>query len=186
MIAANAVISTRSPRRPPLSVPLLAARVPDVEASSARSLHPSAGRRIAPLSPDTLRSMAAGLAAPLTGDELRAPAGQDRSFTRLLSTEAYEAWLIAWSPASALDLHDHGGSHGALHVVRGRLAERYADRSEPDRVRTRRLRAGSGIHVPSTRIHEVWNPSSSVAVSVHVYSPPLADMTFYPATGARA
>ena len=128
--------------------------------------------------------MAAGLAAPLTGDELRVPAGQDRSFVRLLSTEAYEAWLIAWSPAGALDLHDHGGSHGALHVVRGRLAERYADRSDAARVRTRRLRAGRGVHVPATRIHEVWNPGSSVAVSVHVYSPPLADMNFYDRAGA--
>ena len=38
---------------------------------------------------------------------------------------------------------------------------------------------GDVLDVPPNRIHEVWNPGSTVAYSVHVYSPPLTDMEFF-------
>ena len=59
----------------------------------------------------------------VTGAELPLAAGQPRQFARLLATQQYEAWLIAWAPADGLQLHDHGGSAGAIHVAQGRLAQ---------------------------------------------------------------
>lgn len=128
---------------------------------------------------DVLSAIAAGLARSMTGTELRLAPGQGRAYARLLVTPQYEAWLIAWAPAGALDLHDHGGSEGAVHVAGGRLTEAYADPASVGVLRTRVLTAGVGVDVPARRVHEVWNPGPGVALSVHVYSPPLTSMTFF-------
>lgn len=137
-----------------------------------------------PLVPlEALALIAAGLATSVADTELRVTEGADRAFVRLLETEAYEAWLIAWGPTGALELHNHGGSHGAIQVVTGCLAECYTDEPLADPVRTRSLRPGTGIRVPARRIHEVWNPGPRHSLSVHVYSPPLAEMTFFERAG---
>jgi len=128
---------------------------------------------------DVLSTIAAGLARSVTGSELPLAPGQGRAYARLLATPQYEAWLIAWAPAGGLELHDHGGSHGAVHVARGRLRETYVDPGSAGALRTRSLVAGAGIEVPAPRVHEVWNPGPDRALSVHVYSPPLTSMTFF-------
>ncbi len=48
---------------------------------------------------EVLGDIAAGLAAAVTGDEVRIEPGQLRGFVRLLETQSYEAWLIAWAPS---------------------------------------------------------------------------------------
>jgi len=105
--------------------------------------------------------------------------GDLRRFARLLHTPAYEAWLIAWEAAADLELHDHGGSRGAFHVIKGPLVEAHTDLADPAPLRTLPIGTGEGRQVPATRIHRVWNPGPRRAVSVHVYSPPLSSMTFY-------
>jgi predicted metal-dependent enzyme (double-stranded beta helix superfamily) len=92
---------------------------------------------------------------------------------------AYDAWLIAWGSTSVLQLHDHGGSFGVVHVVEGELVETYTDRRSRNPLRSRLVAAGDTLEVPSTCIHEVWNTHADPALSVHVYSPPLTTMTFY-------
>jgi hypothetical protein len=128
---------------------------------------------------DVLSAIAAGLARSVTGTELPLAPGQGRAYSRLLATPQYEAWLIAWAPAGGLELHDHGGSRGAVHVAQGRLTEAYADPGSAGALRTRVLPAGLGVDVPAPRVHEVWNPGPGAALSVHVYSPPLTAMTFF-------
>jgi predicted metal-dependent enzyme (double-stranded beta helix superfamily) len=128
---------------------------------------------------DILSTIAAGLARAVTGAELSLAGGQQRAFVRLLAAPQYEAWLIAWAPAGGLALHDHGGSAGAVHVARGRLAETYLDAHDGDGLQDRTVPAGAGVAVPASRIHEVWNPGPALALSVHVYSPPLTSMTFF-------
>jgi hypothetical protein len=86
-------------------------------------------------------------------------------------------WLIHWGSGSGVDAHDHGGSGGALHVVRGELVERHHDHVVAPVVR--RLRARSTRTFPVGHVHEVHNRGRRTATSVHVYSPPLTDMTFY-------
>jgi len=135
---------------------------------------------------DVLFAIAAGLARSVTGTELPLAPGQGRAYARLLATPQYEAWLIAWAPAGGLDLHDHGGSEGAVHVARGRLTEAYADPASAGALRTRVLTAGVGVDVPAPRVHEVWNPGPGAALSVHVYSPPLTAMTFFDRTADGA
>jgi hypothetical protein len=102
-----------------------------------------------------------------------------RRFARLLHTPAYEAWLIDWETAADLELHDHGGSQGAFHVVEGVLVEAHTDLADPAPLRTLPIGTDEGRQVPATRVHRVWNPGPSRAVSVHVYSPPLRSVTFY-------
>ncbi len=124
-----------------------------------------------------LTSIATGLAAVVTPADL--DLDDDRAYLRLLTTDAYEAWLIAWAPGGSLDLHDHGGSAGAVAVVDGELLERYTDRLRPLPLRTNRVRARETLTVGPTRVHGMWNPGPTNALSVHVYSPPLSTMTFY-------
>lgn len=131
------------------------------------------------VSPAMLRSIAAGLAESVGAGTIAVDPGADRGFRRLLLTDVYEAWLIAWAPGGSLDLHDHGGSAGAVVVVEGELLERYTDWRRPLPLRTNRVRAHETLAVEPTRVHGVWNPGPAAAVSVHVYSPPLTAMTFY-------
>jgi hypothetical protein len=112
-------------------------------------------------------------------EEIEWQGGELRRFARLLRTPAYEAWLIAWDAAADLELHDHGGSQGAFHVVEGVLVEAYTDLADPLPLRTLPVGTGEERQVPVTRVHRVWNPWPGRAVSVHVYSPPLSSMTFY-------
>ena len=55
------------------------------------------------------------------------PAGgvpiDERWFTRLHGDDELDVWLISWVPDKSTELHDHGGSLGALTVVSGALAE---------------------------------------------------------------
>jgi hypothetical protein len=111
--------------------------------------------------------------------EIEWQASDLRRLARLLQTPAYEAWLIAWETAADLELHDHGGSQGAFHVVEGALVEAHSDLADPKPLRTLPIGTGEDRQVPATRVHRVWNPGPSPALSVHVYSPPLSSMTFY-------
>ena len=126
-----------------------------------------------------LRALALRLASAVRGDEVTIERGEERGFVRLLGTPTHEAWLIAWARTSGLDLHDHGGSAGSIVVVQGRLHEDYTDLDRPHGLRSRRLGAGRSFAVPASRAHEVTNPGTELALSVHVYSPPITSMTFY-------
>ncbi|MCU1450694.1 MAG: cysteine dioxygenase [Acidimicrobiales bacterium] len=102
-----------------------------------------------------------------------------RHHARLLVTDDYEAWLLGWAPGQHVGVHDHGDAAGALVVVEGELFE------ELPRARrsTRRLATGQASLVPPGQLHDVGNGSTSPALSIHVYSPPLSTMTFYDSAG---
>jgi hypothetical protein len=140
---------------------------------------------VLPPLPKLLADIAAGLACSIAAggqdefEEAEREDGDLRRFARLLHTPAYEAWLIAWEAAADLELHDHGGSQGAFHVVEGALVEAHSDLADRAPLQTLVLGPGEGRDVTPTRVHRVWNPGPARAVSVHVYSPPLTSMTFY-------
>jgi predicted metal-dependent enzyme (double-stranded beta helix superfamily) len=102
-----------------------------------------------------------------------------RSYERLtLDAEvsgAAEAWLITWPPHTGLGMHDHRGSEAVLAVVRSSLRERFVDERG---VSDRWLRPGSPVRLAGDHVHEVVNVGDDEAVSIHVYSPPLADADF--------
>jgi hypothetical protein len=159
-------------------------RSPSRAGAATRLLHPSGSDRVGSVAPDVLEALAIHLAMGVGFDDLAVDdadtsGGSSRRHRQLVLTPAYDAWLIAWGPSSLLELHDHGGSIGAVRVVRGELLEMYSDVVRPHPLRSRTVGRGSGFAVPATRAHEVWNPGPFDALSVHVYSPPLTAMTFF-------
>jgi Cysteine dioxygenase type I len=110
-----------------------------------------------------------------------------RWFTRIHGDDELDVWLISWVPGHPTELHDHGGSLGALTVVSGSLNE---FRWDGRRLRRRRLDAGDQAGFPLGWVHDVvWAPRpvpepvtafrARPTLSVHAYSPPLTAMSYY-------
>jgi hypothetical protein len=106
---------------------------------------------------------------------------RERTWRLLAGTPDYDAWLIAWPSGGTVDLHDHGGSRGALHVVHGALVETMPWRDESGRLTLTRLEVPVGVTraFGSGHVHDVRNEAPAHALSVHVYSPPLTSMLYY-------
>jgi predicted metal-dependent enzyme (double-stranded beta helix superfamily) len=106
-----------------------------------------------------------------------------RWYERIHVDGSYEVWLISWLPGQATGFHDHGGSAGAFGVVWGALEEH-----RPGAPGCRPATTAASITAGRVRsfgpefVHDVRNSSEAVAVSVHAYSPPLAQMSRYDLT----
>ncbi|OBK17479.1 cysteine dioxygenase [Mycobacterium asiaticum] len=118
----------------------------------------------------------------------------ERWFTRIHGDEELDIWLISWVPGHPTELHDHGGSLGALTVLSGSLSE---FRWDGRKLRRRRLDAGDQAGFPLGWVHDVvWAPrpvetpvrvmtpkaAIEPTLSVHAYSPPLTAMSYYEIT----
>ena len=104
----------------------------------------------------------------------------ERWYNRLYGDDELDIWLISWVPDKSTELHDHGGSLGALTVVSGALQE---TRWDGQGLRNRQLTAGDQAGFPLGWVHDVvWAPAPApvpVTLSVHAYSPPLTAMSYY-------
>ena len=108
----------------------------------------------------------------------------ERWFTRIHGDDELDVWLISWVPGRATELHDHGGSLGALTVLSGSLNEFRWDGLS---LRHRRLDPGDQAGFPLGWVHDVvWAPGPlsgpvrrQPTLSVHAYSPPLTAMSYY-------
>ncbi len=119
--------------------------------------------------------------APTTAIPWADPRQASRAYSLLELTDDLEIWAIHWPRDQGLELHDHGGSSGALWVVDGGLHEHTMG---PDgRESSHHIRAGSGVSFGPSHIHDVVNRHTAPATSVHAYAPPMASMTFYRAHG---
>jgi hypothetical protein len=136
------------------------------------------------------------------------PPTDERWYSRLYGDDELDIWLISWVPDRSTELHDHGGSLGALTVVSGALTE---TRWTGEALKRRRLRAGDQAAFPLGWVHDVvWAPSAAggrvatggsvsagrsvatggsvtvsaapITLSVHAYSPPLTAMSYYEVT----
>jgi hypothetical protein len=106
---------------------------------------------------------------------------QGRWYERVQAGDGWEAWLISWLPGQSTGFHDHGSSAGAFGVVWGGLDECVP--MEGSGTRVSRLGSGEVRAFGPHYVHDVRNcAGSSVAVSVHAYSPPLSSMTRYDQT----
>lgn len=76
----------------------------------------------------------------------------ERWYTRLHGDDELDIWLISWVPDRSTELHDHGGSIGALTVVSGALTE---TRWDGEALRRRSLSAGSQAAFPLGWVHDV-------------------------------
>ncbi len=106
-----------------------------------------------------------------------APGLRERRYELLELTDELEIWAIHWPQGQGLELHDHGGSVGALWVVSGSLEEHYLEGRGT--VGRRTLVTGGGAAFGPAYIHDVVNALAAPATSVHAYSPPMPSMTFY-------
>ena len=132
--------------------------------------HPSVS---APLDERTLATIADGLACADPAAFL--PSGDGRRWAQIASTSSYSAWVIAWPGGTGLGMHDHDGSAAAVRVVSGTLRERYV---QPGGIAVRWLTSPGVTLLAADHVHEVINVGADEAISVHVYSPPLADTSF--------
>jgi Cysteine dioxygenase type I len=133
-----------------------------------------------PLAPAALLAIARELARDAsTWRALARHHPDERWFVRLAEHHAYDVWLIGWDSHQGVDLHDHGGSAGALYVVEGELLERAGRRGDDGELLEQRLVAGTARAFGAGHVHRVVNPWAAVATSLHVYSPPLVRMDFY-------
>ena len=114
------------------------------------------------------------------------PPTDARWFTRLHADEELDVWLISWVPGHTTELHDHGGSLGALTVLSGALHE---FRWDGEQLRRRRLDAGDQAAFPLGWVHDVvgapvlaGSTAAAATLSVHAYSPPLTAMSYYEVT----
>ena len=185
-----------------MSVPLAAAAALRPRTiSSPSSSSPSSGPTRLRV-PDLLHATDRAADDVLSGrcDHLLPPGGipgSRRWFTRIHGDGELDVWLISWVPGHHTELHDHGGSLGALTVVSGSLNEfRWNGRD----LRCRRLDAGDQAGFPLGWVHDVvWAPRpvavpvsgppnagrgpARPSLSVHAYSPPLTAMSYYEITG---
>lgn len=99
---------------------------------------------------------------------------------RLLATERYEVWVIGWLCGQGVRMHDHGASAGVVVVTGGELTEVVpSGLAGSGHEAERALTPGQAWDVPVGAVHDVVNRSAEPATSIHVYSPPLTQMTYY-------
>jgi Cysteine dioxygenase type I len=103
----------------------------------------------------------------------------DRWYHRLAAEPDHEVWLLTWLPGQGTDLHDHGGSAGAFHVLSGSLIEDTVEPGGPARITAREFGEGAGRRFGARHIHRITNRSGRPAISVHAYGPALTTMTRY-------
>jgi mannose-6-phosphate isomerase-like protein (cupin superfamily) len=116
-----------------------------------------------------------------------AAAVSDRSWRIVAQTRDFDAWLIAWPGETTAELHDHGGSRGALHVISGSLVETVPWRDDRGVLTVARREVHSDVTLAfgAGHVHDVRNEALVPALSLHVYSPPLTSMIYYERSGDR-
>lgn len=140
--------------------------------ATARELHPSQARADRPVGIEALEAIALGLAA-VVGSPTHSPHRGEVHRHRVIATAAYDAWIVAVGPQTAIEPHDHDGSIGVIAVTDGRLLEFGSDDDGQRRSRLRHLVAGDRTTVGITHRHSLANPDVSPATTVQVFSPPL-------------
>ena len=104
-----------------------------------------------------------------------------RRWEIIAASDTFEAWVIVWPPGGSIELHDHGGSAGAVVVVDGQLLETSVAQAYSGELalRSTTLRPGSAISISDRHVHDIVNTGAHAAISIHIYSPRLSSMTYY-------
>ena len=98
----------------------------------------------------------------------------ERTYTQLWRTPYSEAYAIGWKQAGDTGFHDHDGSVGAVHVVRGTVAEEHIVlRPAGDWLARVEFTCGETFRFDGAHIHRMRHAAGDIALTVHVYSPPL-------------
>ena len=98
------------------------------------------------------------------------PNATQRTYACLHRDAQLDVWAIFWLPENDTGWHDHDTSSGAVHVIAGELEEHALLVAAPER-RTR-YGPGRAFTFGPSHIHRL-TCSSTRAISIHAYSPPL-------------
>ena len=130
------------------------------------------------LEAEQLRDLAADLAAETARwqPHVRHDPAQ-RIYHRLVQTADVTAYLICWMAGHDTGFHDHDGAAGAVHVIRGAVAEERLCLGGTPAIRS--ARAGEVFTFGTADIHRVRHVGTEPAVTIHVYSPMLKRMGAY-------
>jgi cysteine dioxygenase len=99
----------------------------------------------------------------------------------------FELLVLCWKPGHESTIHDHAGSLNAIRVYRGELTSRVftptasaPDGAGPvDLVAEERVQERGWTGVDRGGIHQLANTSDEHLVTVHVYAPPLTELTVF-------
>ena len=89
-----------------------------------------------------------------------------------------EVVVIVWPPHSKSPIHDHGKSYGTTFVVKGYIYEESWDKATGKIYSHRRFGPTMELRETPYHIHRIGNGTDEIAVTLHIYSPPLK-MKFY-------
>ncbi len=100
------------------------------------------------------------------------------------ANENFELLCICWLPGQSSLIHDHTGSACGVRVITGAMTETIFERTTENRarpVRTNHYDAGYVCGSCDREIHQISNfqAGDRVLITLHVYSPPLAQMNNY-------
>lgn len=95
-----------------------------------------------------------------------------RVFEQIWDEADANAWLICWNELQDTGWHDHDHSAAAILVLSGQVQEERLRLAGAPTARI--LGAGQTFYVPPSAIHRVLHTGAGPAVTIHVYSPPLA------------
>jgi predicted metal-dependent enzyme (double-stranded beta helix superfamily) len=98
--------------------------------------------------------------------------------------EDWEVMLIAWQSGQITPIHDHRGVLGGMVILSGALSEERftTPESTPELADHRTRPEGDLSEIGPTVLHRLA-PTTSRAVSLHIYRPPLRTMGLWDASG---
>ncbi|SFS52233.1 cysteine dioxygenase [Marininema halotolerans] len=99
----------------------------------------------------------------------------------LYQSEHVEVLLMNWAKQFKCAPHDHGDSHGWVHVVKGESTQTVysLEKEVPIPKHTGISAEGTSFFAPRTMVHDMENCSESALITLHVYSPPISGMKVY-------
>jgi hypothetical protein len=125
------------------------------------------------LAPEECADLARAAAARIDTDGLARDGSG--SFELLWRNEHSEAWLNTWWDPRDTGFHDHGGSCVGVFVIAGRAANEALTVGGPRRISA--YGPGESFAFRADGIHRMDHEAG--AVTVHVYSPPIASIGHY-------
>jgi hypothetical protein len=101
--------------------------------------------------------------------------------------EDWEVMLIAWQSGQITPIHDHRGVLGGMAILSGALSEERFTTPEltPELADLRTRPEGDLSEIGPTVLHRL-SPTTSRAVSLHIYRPPLRTMGIWDAGGMQS
>jgi len=99
----------------------------------------------------------------------------------------FELLVLCWKPGHESTIHDHAGSLNAIRVHRGELTSRVfvpaagrpAGTGPVELLAEERVQGSGWTGVDRGGIHQLANTAADDLVTVHVYAPPLTELTVF-------